>query len=108
YRDVYNVDYSFNSNGKTFYGSSTLDDDPVGTDGVPAQPTFLDVEYQRTNPNNNRALASSSKLSSMFGALLVLALGLAATVWSLNNFKSIFHAMKSNQPKTANDHSAPS
>jgi hypothetical protein len=99
YRDYYIVDYSFTSEGRTYYGSASLDESPIDLEGdaeaTPQLPVFLDIEYQTRNPDNNRALASASKLQHIFPSLVFLALGLGAVFWSLKSSRTAFLTLKS-------------
>jgi hypothetical protein len=86
YRHFYEVEYVFDLNGQRFSGTASLSDNPLTTDIdeedeiTPATPTYLDVEYQSNNPQNNRAIGEGSMLAEVLPAFLFLALGLWPTV----------------------------
>ena len=90
YVHSYEVKYSFDVERQHFLGRASLSHNPLTEDIdeddeiTPATPTYLEVQYQGTNPQNNRAIGEGSLLIEVLPAFLVLALGLWPTVAGVN------------------------
>jgi hypothetical protein len=96
YRHFYEVEYVFTVDNQRYSGTASLSDNPVQEeieeeDAVtPANPTYLDVEYQSTNPQNSRAIGEGNLMGDIFPGLLLLGIGLWPTVAGVNFLKREF------------------
>lgn len=93
YRHFYELEYVFTVDNQRYSGTASLSDNPIQEeveedDAVPpANPTYLDVEYQSTSPQNSRAIGEGNLIGDIFPGLFMLGIGLWPTVAGVNFFE---------------------